>query len=282
MIYVLSGGGVDCIALLGAMRYLKQKPTHYVACSGGSVVSALLISGYTIDEILGIFSTDIFVNSIDIKKIDIHKALRDFGLWDTSTVFDNLEKLLVTKNCASMTLSQFYKHTTIDLTIVGSNVSTKKAVYFNHRTHGDMPLLTSLRISCNIPLLFQAVKFRDEYYVDGGLYDIFPYEYAKKNSSPDESVIGICVQSFKAPSPIENIRDFIYNFSLSMIETLTNNTHYSDDTNVYTIDTSGVGVDIVSFLDTKTERRKLILQYLLQEGSYQCERTHLKRSLSDE
>jgi predicted acylesterase/phospholipase RssA len=145
-----------------------------------------------------------------------------------------------------------------------------------------MPLMTSLRISCNIPLLFQAVQFENEYYVDGGLYDIFPYEHAKTLSASDEDVIGICVQSFKTPAPIENIRDFLYNFSLSIIETLINNTHYRNDTNVYTIDTSGIGVDIVSFLDTKIEKRKLVLQHLLQEGSHQCERTHLKRSLSDD
>ena len=59
---------MDCIALLGAFQYLECSPTHYIACSGGSLISVLLISGYTVEEIIKIFSTDIFVNSIDIKK----------------------------------------------------------------------------------------------------------------------------------------------------------------------------------------------------------------------
>lgn len=282
MICVLSGGGVDCIALLGAFQYLECIPTHYVACSGGSLISALLISGYRVEEIIEIFSTDVFVNSIDVKKIDINKAFTRFGIWNTSKIFDEVEELIIAKLGEDITLSRFYERTKVDLTIVGSNVSTKKAVYFNHRTHGEMSLIRCLKISCNIPLLFQAVKHDNEYYVDGGLYDIFPYKYARSIRKADENIVGICVKSYKKPQPIENISNFFFNFSLSVIETIINNTQFIDDDDVYTLDTSDVGVDVVSFFDTKTEKRKLILRNLLQEGANQCERMHLKRSLSKE
>lgn len=279
MIYVLSGGGVDCIALLGAMRYLNHQPTHYVACSGGSVISALMIAGYTVEEILKLFSDDIFVKSVDVKKIDINKTLKEFGLYSIESVFDAIEALLDSKVGKQHTLASFYRKTKIDLTVVGSNVSTKKPVYFNHRTHGDMPLITCLRISSTIPLLFQAVKYKKDFYVDGGLYDIFPYKHAR--AKYDDTIVGICIQSYKDPVPICNVSDFLVNFSLSVIETLINNTTFQDDKNVYTINTSFTGADIVSFLNMSKEKRRLLLNSLMQEGCIQCEKIHLKRSLSD-
>ena len=42
-----------------------------------------------------------------------------------------------------------------------------------------MPILLSLRMSINIPIVYTPIKYNDNYYVDGALLDSYPYNYNK-------------------------------------------------------------------------------------------------------
>ena len=278
MICVLSGGGVDCVALLGALKYLDKKPTHYIACSCGALISAFLIANYPVDDILQLF---LQTESIDTDAIDVNQCMKGYGMYNVDMCLSHVEANFNKRFGINITLSQFFDATNINLTIVGSNLSTKQPEYFNHRTHGNMSLFTCLRITCCIPLLFQTIKHSGSHYVDGGLYDIFPYKYAKQQFKTTP-VVAVCIKSSKAPTPIESIGSFLYNFSMSVIETIINNTSFDEESDVYSIDTSYTGMDVLSYLSLPTSKKLSFLKSLIQEGYIQCEKIHLKDMLSKE
>lgn len=61
-----------------------------------------------------------------------------------------------------------------ELYLVGLNLSTFKKEIFSNETTPDMPISTAVRISMAIPGLFKPVKYKDNLYIDGGLYDELP------------------------------------------------------------------------------------------------------------
>jgi predicted acylesterase/phospholipase RssA len=276
MICVLSGGGLDCVALLGSFEYLDLKPSHFIGCSGGAIISVLLICGYTWQEIRDILIDDTYIDTlINSTQINLNEMLINFGVYNTTTFYEKFSNLIEKKTKKNVTLSEFTKIFGTDLTIVGSNISTKKCVYFNHVSHPNMSIVLCLQISCNIPFIFQAVKYNDELYVDGAVFDMFPYEFALK-TYPNQETVGIRVNGFYPAVPISNIYDFIKNLSFSILEKLLNG---NETGNVYTIDCSNMGLDFVAYIKLTKEKRGLFVDNLYNEGRVQTTKTHLSRSI---
>jgi predicted acylesterase/phospholipase RssA len=59
-------------------------------------------------------------------------------------------------------------------------MTTCNTEYLHPETHPDLPCITAIRMSCNIPLVFERFKYLDNYYIDGGLADNFPVLYGEK------------------------------------------------------------------------------------------------------
>lgn len=87
------------------------------------------------------------------------------------------------------------------LRIVGTNVDARCAVYFSHETHPDMDVLTALRISCSVPGVFAAVRYKGALYVDGAVADPFPIP-------SHTSYLGVRCAS-QLPTPVTSVQDFV-------------------------------------------------------------------------
>ena len=276
MICVLSGGGLDCVALLGSFEYLDLKPSHFIGCSGGAIVSVLLICGYSWQEIRDILIDETYIGTlINSGQLNLNEMLLNFGVYNSTAFFAKLSNLIEKKTKKEVTLSEFANIFGTDLTIVGSNISKKKCVYFNHVSHPNMSIALCLQISCNIPFIFQAIKFNDEYYVDGAVFDMFPYEFALK-TYPNEETVGIRVNGFYPAVPISNIYDFIRNLSFSVLENLLNG---NESGNVYTIECDNMGLEFDKYLAFTKESRGVFIDNLYNEGRIQTIKTHLSRSI---
>ena len=89
---------------------------------------------------------------------------------------------------SGMTLEEFFAATGTQLTLVASDVTAKRMLVLNHITAPDLPLIWAVRMSMNIPLLWQEVIWLEEWglyrtqriagnkIVDGGLLSNFPME----------------------------------------------------------------------------------------------------------
>ena len=92
------------------------------------------------------------------------------------------------RNFSGMTLAQFYAATQTDLTLVASDITGERLLVLNHRTAPECPLVWAVRMSMNIPLVWQEVIWQagwgtycgkalaDHAIVDGGVLSNFPME----------------------------------------------------------------------------------------------------------
>ncbi len=98
------------------------------------------------------------------------------------------------------TLKQLYDMTDKMFVCVGTNITKLKTDYFNYINHPNIKCTDSVKISCNIPLVFQKIKYNGCYYVDGAMVNNFAVDYANKKTN---KILGIYLPNTKPPSAEE-------------------------------------------------------------------------------
>lgn len=58
--------------------------------------------------------------------------------------------------------------------VTGTNLTIRKAVYFQRHDFPDMSVLDALMISSCVPFVFPYIQFQGDMYVDGFVTDNFP------------------------------------------------------------------------------------------------------------
>lgn len=104
---------------------------------------------------------------------------------------------------SQMTLAQFYAATQVDLSLIAADTTAGNLLVLNHRTAPDCPVVWAVRMSMNIPLLWQEVIWQkawgpyrgdrdlaDHVIVDGGLLSNFPMELFVSAQPPVTAVMG--------------------------------------------------------------------------------------------
>ena len=185
----LSGGGIKGFSFIGALEYLHNKSyidlnkiNNWVGTSVGSIMSYLLTLGYTIQEIID-FILDFNFKSLE-SDISIDSLLVSFGVNNGIKFIILMSSFLKEKfNCEDINFLDHYKLTNKKLTIIGTNYSKGKEVAFNYETCPTMSVLTAIRISISVPIIFEPVLFNDDYYVDGGLTNNFPLNHCNPKTT---------------------------------------------------------------------------------------------------
>lgn len=159
-------------------------------------------------------------------------SLIEFGGWFSADPFVSwlTEKLNSgtwqgeQRHFGAMSLSEFFEATAVELTVVASDTTDGRLLVLNHHTAPDCPLVWAVRMSMNIPLLWQEVVWQaqwgtyrgknvaDHAIVDGGLLSNFPIELYVSNLSgvtevmgpkTDASVLGFLIDETLAVPGIE-------------------------------------------------------------------------------
>ena len=209
----LSGGGLNGLALLGALQYCKDKNlldsiNTFVGTSIGSMICYLLIIGYTPVEII----VNLCVNSTLFDKLsvfDVGSSFRGDGAVSFSHIEKHLEDMTIAKTGKLLTMKKLSEMSGKKLVCVTYNITKTIVEYIASDTHPDIDCITALRMSCNLPLIFEHYKYGDCYYIDGGVYDSFPIEPAQEYG---ERVLGICLCGNHITTevdPYKNIKDYV-------------------------------------------------------------------------
>lgn len=219
---VLAGGGMRGIALLGAIQSLMDQKmfstfTTFIGTSVGAIIAYLLIIGFTPVEVFVFFYEPEGVRFMKkITEIDISQAWSGNGVLDMDQLTNVLEMLSLRKMERTCTLGELYAQFGKSLLCVTFNQTKNATEVLGHQTHGDVPCLQAIRMSCAIPFLFQPVRYRDSVYLDGGLTNNFPLDLAL--DLPDcAGVLGIrteCATDFQRAS---NVVATLHNLLSTMI-----------------------------------------------------------------
>lgn len=191
---VLSGGGIKGFSLLGGVQSLLDldlgKNIHtYVGTSVGAIIGYLLAIGYTPIEIIVSLYTNKYLEKM--QSFNIVSMFNGNGATSFNNLNESLEKLTLSKIGKLLTLGKLKEQFGKTLICATYNMTVCTMEYLGPDNHPDLPCLTALRMSSNIPLIFDRFKYMDNYYVDGGIADNFPISKAIQIG---KNVVGLYLQ----------------------------------------------------------------------------------------
>jgi predicted acylesterase/phospholipase RssA len=179
---IISSGGSKGVAIVGALNeFVKYSSLnnikYYTGCSIGAIISLMLIIGYSIEELNDIIFK---INLAQFQDLKIKNLIEKCG-FDEGIRFTNfLKAIIINKNFESnITFQELFEKTGKILTIATTNITKGIINYYNVENNPNMQILTGLRMSSNVPILFSPLFYNDNYYLDGGLLDPYPYFYIK-------------------------------------------------------------------------------------------------------
>lgn len=191
---VLPGGGVKGFCLLGAIQacndnFLLHGVKTFVGTSVGSIISYLIAIGYTPVEIMvSIYSNKWFDK---MQYFNLVAMINGEGATTFSNIQEALEKLTINKIGKYVTLGKLKEEFGKTLICTTYNMTKCMVEYLGPDNYPDLPCLTAIRMSCNIPLVFDRFKYMDCFYIDGGLSDNFPI---KKGDEIGEKILGLSLE----------------------------------------------------------------------------------------
>jgi NTE family protein len=213
---VLSGGAVNGIIILGALQSYYDKSLlsnikTYVGTSVGAIINYLLIIGYTPVEIIVYLCmhNQVFEK---LKYLDINSGCRGDGATTFLHISEYLERMTTDKIGKLITMKDIKTLYGVKFICTTYNVTKSKIEYISTETHPDIPCLSVLRMSSNLPLVFEPYKYGDSFYIDGGVCDNFPIKIGEENGI---NVLGIAVIRQQPPDnnsyPQKNVLSYVYN-----------------------------------------------------------------------
>jgi NTE family protein len=192
---VLSGGSIHAIVMLGALQYsddnnLLNKIHRYVGTSAGAMCGYLLAIGYTPIEIMVFLCTKQILEKM--KHFNIVAMMNGGGATSFSHIHEQLEKMTIEKIGKVITIGELYRIYNKEFICVTHNLTSDKSEILSYETYPDMPCLIALRMSSNLPFIFDNFKYMDNFYIDGGMSNNFPIDIAEEKG---DKILGIAIHN---------------------------------------------------------------------------------------
>jgi NTE family protein len=184
---VLSGGSMKCLTTLGCLLFHEQLGNLnnieiLVGSSAGGMICFLMALGYTIEEILVMVRIKILECNVNEQSIDsILNLTCSFGLDDGSSYTTILYQAVSDKlKKNDITFAELFLITGKKVVVAVTNITTHCSEYWGVHNHPDMSVVTAVRASISVPLIFTPIEFNGCCYVDGALLNNFPLEFVEQ------------------------------------------------------------------------------------------------------
>lgn len=218
---VLSGASIKGFVTLGAVQYaydnyLLNNLTTYIGTSSGSIICYLLSIGYTPTEIIVYVCTNQVMEKM--QNFNIVAMIQNRGACSYNTIQEQLEKMTIAKIGYLPTLNDLKQNYNKNLICVTHNLTEEKTEYLSWETHPNLPCITAIRMSSNLPLIFETFSYNKCMYVDGAISDNFAIDIAAEKGN---NILGIILKTDSdsfSKDPDLGILEFIYKLMLVPIE----------------------------------------------------------------
>ena len=244
-----SGGGLRIISFIGVIKFLIQNNYIHLkliknlyGVSAGSILALKIILGFSIEDI------ESFVYNIDYKlfipNTNSEQLIFNYGMDDQHKIHTLLKTLFISKNIPyNITFKQLFDITNINLTIGVTNITKKIPEYWNHINKPHLPVITAIKASCCIPIVFKPLQINHEFFIDGAIFDNFPIHITNDNT------LGIMINN-KHKTGFNDFIDYI--FEILQLYITSRETHiynnYKNNKNIIVINSI---IDILDFNITK-------------------------------
>jgi predicted acylesterase/phospholipase RssA len=211
---VLAGGGAKGILTLGALQYAfdnlcLNNIKNYIGTSAGAMICFLLCIGYTPIEIIVYICTHHLLERI--QHFNILGMINGLGASSFVTIQEELERMTISKIGFLPTLKDIYNRYGKNLICCTYNITLNKTEYISYENNPDLPCIIALKMSSNLPLIFENFLYNGNLYIDGGIGDNFPIDIG---DTIGEKVLGILINNnieiFNNGSSDIDIIEYIY------------------------------------------------------------------------
>lgn len=237
---VIAGGALKVISVIGCIKYLEEKNMvtnmkNFAGTSAGSIMCLFLVLGFTYAEMIEF----LYVNLSDkaITSFDPEECLsmlESYGLNSGGNLELLIQRMLFKKlKVKDITFIELAKITGKNLVVCVSNLTKERSEFFSVDTMPQLSVVTAIRVSCCIPILFTPISINDDVFMDGGLYDNFPIDYFKHSTLKDILGINVIYKNYQRTDTFFNYMMFILSSLLDKV-----NTKSMNDTskNIVTLD----------------------------------------------
>jgi NTE family protein len=146
-----------------------------------------------------------------------------------------------------VTLGELSKIYNKKLICVTYNMTEQKTEYLSSDNYSELPCLVAIRMSSNIPLVFQPFKYMGNYYIDGGITDNFPI---MKAQTMGEKIIGILLLNKDPPDhPKNEMIEYIFGILTILVRQITQFQldNKKDNTTIITLQSNFISNNLFDF-----------------------------------
>lgn len=218
---VIGPGGNKGFLFLGALEYLEEHDylvfvDYFIGCSVGSLLSLLICLRFPINEIIQISYNLPLIKNFQIFNL-FNNVSQSYGLTDTTHIITKLKEMIISKYGQLFTFKELYDMTGKELIIVSRNLTKGKTVYFNHHDNPSMDCVDAVKLSINMPFIYNKVTYSGEVYTDGAFGDPYPIDYYTEDG---HNIIGLNIRDFNNKDKPDNIFTYIHSVVSTPIDKL--------------------------------------------------------------
>lgn len=188
----IGGGGIFGLSYITIIEQLQfnyiidlKNIKKYIGTSVGSIICFNLILGYS-PQILKNFCLKFDFGKIKLKP-SFTNLIQNLGIDNGEKISEILKGFLYEKTeLEDITFRELFSLTGKSFKVIATRYDNAKEMVFDESISPNMSVLTAIRMSLSIPLIFTPVKYEDNYYVDGCLTNNFAINYCNL-----EKTIGI-------------------------------------------------------------------------------------------
>ena len=286
---VFEGGGVKGIGLVGALSVAESKGyvwENVAGTSAGAIVAALVAAGYEAGElkkIIGSLDYNRFKDKGAVDRIPLFgplvSLLSEKGIYEGNFLEDWIRDLLLRKGVRTFgdlvrpgEKDKRYKY---KLNVIAADITNELLVVLptGIEKYGENPdrleVYKAVRMSMSIPLFFEPVKFRNNYFVDGGILSNFPVWLFDSPGLPEWPTFGfkLIEPDYGKPNRIEGPLDFLKSIVGTMMDAH-DKLHVENNDIVRTIGIPTQGIKTTEFDITPDRAEKLYQSGVSAAGDF--------------
>lgn len=193
---LLAGSSVRGFVILGGLQYfyenyITKDLNKFIGTSSGSIICYLLCIGYKPLEILVYLSVNGYIFEKIQNSFNLVEMFNGNGVTSFRLIQDFLEKMTISKIGRLITLRELYDDFKKTLTVSTYNETEGRTEYISYKNKPNMPCLVALRMSSNLPEVFEQFIYENSVYIDGGLGDNFPIQLAENEGKRIMAMINL-------------------------------------------------------------------------------------------
>ena len=229
---VISGGGPTMIQTLGSIQYLEENNFFYrnqietiYGTSAGAIIGVLICLNFSWEILYDYIIKRPWQDVFPIKVQNIFDAYTKKGIFDEKTIIKCFKPLFDAKNISmNISLKEFYEYSNIELHMFSFEVNSFKAEDISYLTHPDLSLITSIQMTCALPILMTPIITDEKCYIDGGITCNYPLKYCIESNKKIEEILGFKNQytdhNKNQVDSNSTLLDFIMSFLFKLIHSI--------------------------------------------------------------